>query len=47
MDYSGIHPWRDHDAGCLQKEGSAPTAATSTTAAGAYRVHHGESEQRG
>src|SRR5215468_986923 len=47
VDYSRIHPRRDHVSRRLQEEATTTVAATPTAATGTDRVHHGQPEQRG
>jgi hypothetical protein len=45
VDYSGIHFWRHHDVGRLQKEGCPATTAATTAATLAHGIAFRESEQ--
>jgi hypothetical protein len=46
VDYSGIHPGRNHVSGRLQEEAAATAAPTATTAPVAHCIHLSEPEQR-
>jgi hypothetical protein len=46
VDYSCIHPWRDHDVRCLQEKAGAPTASTATAAAVTHSIDFSKPEQR-